>query len=125
MRQGFLIGAVVLACAAPAAAATIENFHVKTTRDFVALCDASPNSEHYVAAVNFCEGYAVGAFQYYQAQTLNSPANQFVCLPSPPPSRDEAIAAYVAWVKANPQYLEEAAVDTIFRYLAETYPCKP
>ena len=28
------------------------------------------------------------------------------------------------WAKARPQYMQNNAVDTLFRFAAETYPCK-
>ena len=31
---------------------------------------------------------------------------------------------FVAWVRARPQYMQSGAVDTLFRFAAETYPCK-
>jgi hypothetical protein len=30
----------------------------------------------------------------------------------------------VAWTKKNPQYMKDGAIDTLFRYAAETFPCK-
>jgi hypothetical protein len=30
---------------------------------------------------------------------------------------------FVAWANAHPQYMGEAPVDAVFRYLGETYPC--
>lgn len=132
MRQALLVAAALAAVplsastatAATAKAATVENFQVRTAADLVALCDARPGADNYVAAVNFCQGFGVGAFQYYQAQAADDPTSQFVCVPNPAPTRDAVIASFVAWAKAHPQYLSAAAVDTMFRYLGETYPCR-
>ena len=107
----------------PVSAATIENFRMKTAADLVDLCSADPASEHYIAAIHFCQGFGLGAYQYYLAQTADDPSSQYVCLPNPPPSRNEAMTAFVAWGKAHPQYMGEAPVDAVFRYLGETYPC--
>src|SRR3546814_8290908 len=60
----------------------------------VALCDAEPASENYVAAVHFCHGFATGAYQYHLAVVAASPDSRFVCLPDPPPSRSDAIADF-------------------------------
>mgnify|MGYP001817368618 FL=1 len=48
-----------------------------------------------------------------------------VCLPDPPPSRNDIFAMFVEWFNAHPQYLKEKAVETEFRFLMETWPCKP
>jgi hypothetical protein len=34
------------------------------------------------------------------------------------------MGGFVTWANANPQFMKDAAVDTLFRYLAEAYPCK-
>jgi Ssp1 endopeptidase immunity protein Rap1a len=120
-RTGVLIVAALLV-AAPASAADIQNFQVKTTADLVALCDTKPSSEKYVPAIHFCQGFGIGAWQYYQVQA-DDPASRFVCIPSPPPTRNEVMIAFVQWAKAHPEYMDHAPVDTLFRYLGETYPC--
>lgn len=107
----------------PATAATPDQFVARTTADFVALCSADPAEENYVAAVHFCHGFATGAYQYHQSLAAASEADRFVCPPDPPPSRSQAIADFVAWAERNPQYMSERPVESIFRHLAERYPC--
>jgi hypothetical protein len=41
----------------------------------------------------------------------------------PRPSRDETVAMFVDWAKDHPQYWDEPAVETEFRFLMETWPC--
>jgi hypothetical protein len=100
-----------------------ENFMVRTTADYVALCDSPQGSENYVAAIHFCQGFASGAYQYYLALAQHDASSRFVCPPDPTPSRNEVIANFLAWARANPQRLAEPAVESLFRYLGETYPC--
>jgi hypothetical protein len=38
-------------------------------------------------------------------------------------TRNEAVALFVAWVKAHPQYLKDFPVETEFRFLTEKWPC--
>jgi hypothetical protein len=123
MRYALLLAGAVVAGVMPASAATIENFQMKTTADLVDLCSADPASDHYIAAIHFCEGFAVGAYQYYLAQAVDDPSNQYVCAPNPPPTRNDAIVAFLAWAQAHPQFMGAAPVDALFRFLGETYPC--
>jgi Rap1a immunity proteins len=122
---GFLLAAALfIAMMSPQVrAATADDFKVRTTADYIALCSTTPDQDNYVAAVHFCEGFASGAYQYYMSFAERSPDERFVCLPDPPPTRDAAMAAFVAWVKANPSAAEDRPVDSIFHYLGETYPC--
>ena len=124
MLRAVLIALGLLAVSGAAHAATEDDFVVVDTDDLVSLCSATPDSPNGVEAINFCHGYAVGAFQYYQLLEPLSPDHQFICLLEPKPSRNEVIAGFVAWARAHPHYAGAAAVETLFRYLGETFPCK-
>ena len=104
-------------------AATTDNFMIRTTADLVALCEAQPGQDNYVAAIHFCEGFASGAYQYYLAVAQHSPTARYVGPPDPAPSRDQAIAGFLAWTHANASAMSEPAVESLFRYLGATYPC--
>ena len=105
-------------------AVTRENFLLRNTQDLVALCTPKDDDPLRDAAVGFCYGYGVGAFHFYQTQYSGPDSRPFVCQPNPPPSRAETVQQFLSWVRANPQYLNEAAVDSIFRFLKATWPCK-
>jgi hypothetical protein len=106
-----------------AAAQSPEEFKIETARDLVSLCAAEPTAPNYVAAIHFCHGFGAGAYHYYAILAEAEPGRKFVCVPQPGPTRTEAINGFVAWMKKNPQYLTGEAVDALFRYLGETYPC--
>lgn len=123
--RALLVGIVaVLAFSGAGMAQTADDFKVENTADFVDLCSADPNHPLYVAAIHFCHGFGSGAYHYYEAEAVARPDAKFVCFPTPGPTRSQVIDNFVAWVKARPQYLTSPAVDTIFRYLGETYPCR-
>jgi hypothetical protein len=48
----------------------------------------------------------------------------FVCPPELPPSRVEILSMFVAWPQAHPQAMGERPVDSLFRFLAEKWPCR-
>jgi hypothetical protein len=108
-----------------AGAASEKDFEVQTTENIVNLCTAAPDDPLYHQAVNFCHGFLVGAYRYYEAAGSGPAGLKLVCLPDPPPSRNDAFDMFVEWVKAHPQYLKEKAVETEFRFLMQTWPCKP
>lgn len=108
-----------------AGAADETDFEVKTTGALLNLCTASPDEPLHAQAVNFCHGYLVGAYHYYQAVAAGPEGIQLVCVPEPKPSRNEVIDMFVAWAKAHPQYWSESPVETEFRFLMETWPCNP
>jgi hypothetical protein len=107
-----------------AGAVSENDFKADTTEQIINLCTANPDDPLYQQAINFCQGYLVGAYKYYEAAHSGPNAPKFVCLPNPQPSRDEAIQIFMEWAKAHPQYMKEKPVDTEFRFLMEKWPCK-
>jgi len=108
-----------------ASAVSENDFTADTTEQIVDLCTANPDDPLYQQAVNFCHGYLVGAYKYYEAAHSGPKALKMVCLPDPQPTRDEAIQMFMEWAKAHPQYMKESPVEAEFRFLMEKWPCKP
>jgi hypothetical protein len=119
-----LLGVVTVLLPALAGAVTEEDFLVKTTRNLLNLCTVSADNPRHQAAVHFCHGYLIGAYAYHQAANAGAGRQPLVCLPTPPPSRNEAIRMFMAWAQDHPQYMDEAPVETEFRFLTEKWPCK-
>jgi hypothetical protein len=108
-----------------AGAVSEKDFEVQATENLINLCTAAPDDPLYHQAISFCHGYLVDAFHYYEAARSGPGGLKLVCLPDPPPSRNDAFAMFVEWVKAHPQHLKEMAVETEFRFLMQKWPCKP
>ncbi len=127
MKPKLLIITVVFLFLLPglAGAVTEKDFEAETTQAIVNLCTASADDPLYHQAVNFCHGYLVGAYHYYEAQSSGPKGIKFVCPPDPMPSRNEAIGMFIEWAKSYPQHWQERPVETEFRFLMETWPCNP
>jgi len=108
-----------------AAAVSEKDFEVQTTENIINMCTAALGDPLYHQAVNFCHGFLVGAFRYYEAAGSGPAGLKLVCLPDPHPSRNDVFDMFVEWVKAQPRYLKENPVETEFRFLMEKWPCKP
>jgi hypothetical protein len=115
---------IVLAFATPVLADVAEDYRVRSAADLVSLCGRDPSAVDYVAALNFCHGYAVGAFAYYHSVAGAYPDSKVICVNQPHPERSKVIADFVVWSKTHASYMNDRAVDTFFRYLVETFPCK-
>ena len=124
MRKAIIgiIGAVMLGGSAMAQDAS--NLTIDTAGELAAVCSIKPGSADYSEALSFCYGYGHGAFQYYKVVAMANEADKFVCPPNPPPTRAEAWKGFLAWLKKNPKYNDKPAIDVLFRYLGQTYPCK-
>ena len=127
MRQRTIILLLIIVLLVPGLAGAVseKDFEVQTTENMINLCTATPEDPLYHQAVNFCHGFLVGAYRYYEAAGSGPAGLKLVCLPDPPPSRNDSVAMFIEWVKAHPQYLNENPVETEFRFLMEKWPCKP
>jgi len=105
-------------------AASEKDFEVQTTENLINLCTASPDDPLYHQAINFCHGYLVGAYRYYEAAGSGPGGLKLVCLPDPPPSRNDTIDMFIEWVRAHPPRWQEKPVETEFRFLMQKWPCK-
>lgn len=102
---------------------TTEDFHIRSAQDLVDLCSVETDDSLYTAAIHFCHGFITGAWQFHQAQANGPEGKRFVCPPDPPPTRDQAVAMFVAWSGTHPDRMAEPAVEAFFRFLAGKYPC--
>jgi hypothetical protein len=100
------------------------NFRVTTTRDLVQLCEAIPNDAVGIAALHFCHGFAVGAYQYHQVVAAAENKSPLFCEPNPRPTRNAIIGDFVSWANQNPKVMDTPPVEGMFRYLAQRYPCR-
>ena len=119
-----LLFVAVLTATGIAVAATVEDFKVDTAQDIIDLCTTPADDPSYIAAIHFCQGYLVGAYDYHVAANAGPEGDPLVCLPNPPPSRNEAIQMFIDWAKEHPEYMKEEAVEAEFRFLTEKWPCK-
>lgn len=102
---------------------TEKDFEVQTTQNLMNLCTASPDDPLYQQAINFCHGYLIGAYHYYEAEASGPKATRSICPPDPRPSRNASIAMFIEWAKSHPQHMSELPVETEFRFLIEKWPC--
>jgi hypothetical protein len=117
-------------CAALAAGAAIASANVmesqfppRTVRDLIEICSPAKDDPIMTAAINYCHGFAQGAVIVEEAHEEHRDVRKLFCLPSPPPPSGSEITRFIAWANALPSRLDEPAVDGMFIYLAETYPC--
>ena len=118
-------GVLVGLAAAPAARSqtTEQTFLVPTAGSLAQLCgDMSPNDPMMTAAQNFCHGYMVGAYQVL-VQVNAARKKPAFCAPTPAPTRNQAIAAYVQWVDADPTKAAMAPADSVYAFLMQRWPC--
>lgn len=105
-------------------AASVQSFDLRSARDLVDLCAVAADDPMAEAAHGFCYGFLSGAGAYHRAISAGENSRPLFCLPADRPSRVETADKYVVWSRANPQHLDEAAVDNLIRFAVATWPCE-
>jgi len=128
MRLSTLAGEVALslglACSATHAAVMQGNAPPKSTADLLTLCAAQGNDPSYAAAVNYCQGFMEGAVEIALSYSAAGPrSHRPFCLPSPPPTLDQAANDFVAWANSDAARLGKPAVVGLISYLIDRFPC--
>jgi len=113
----FVLAIVLLAL--PAHAQRPLTIQARTAGELADLCGANPREPQGDARINFCHGFAQGAVDV----AMRAEKKPF-CFPTPSPSRSATLGEFAAWVRANPSHRSEPAVDGLFHFLAERFPCK-
>jgi Rap1a immunity proteins len=105
-------------------APTEQTFTVKTTSALADLCANTSGSDVLMttAAQNFCHGYLLGAYQVLE-QVNAARGKPAFCIPSPSPSRNQAIIDFVSWTRANPSEGSRPPVDGVYEFLTQRFPC--
>lgn len=105
-----------------ATAAPTEQYRVRTAGELAAVCGTPSSAADASTALAFCHGVLAGAYGFFIAAVPTE--DRFVCLPNPGPTRAQVASDFVTWMKARPNLAGDGAIDALFRYAAEAYPCK-
>ena len=111
--------AVLLAPVAQAQRGVVLQAH--TAGELAELCSANPKDPQGDAKINFCHGFAQGAILVEQRRTEGK---KLFCFPSPAPTRTATMTEFVSWVRALPEHRTPPAIEGLFQFLGERYPCK-
>lgn len=125
MKKHLVLATAALALSAGGAlAASNDDFRVTTGASLATLCSVEQGSANYTAAVHMCQGYISGVDQLHSAMT-GAGGSPLYCIPARGgPSRDQAMASFVSWVKSDPSVGALPAVEAMVRWAAKNYPCK-
>ena len=92
-----------------------------STEAFVSLCQDSTDA----MAQTFCFGFGEGVYQG-NLVTRDPKLAPVICVPPKGvgDTREQVLAEFLKWVRANPQYNKEYAATAVMRYLPIRFPCK-
>lgn len=129
MRLTTLLSAAALLAAAPAVAQVppaARGSNTATVAELAALCGTPATDPNHAGASGLCRGFIAGFAQYHAVLTQPGTRHRpLFCVPDPPPTGQQAAAAFAEWARSNPQVANELAVDGVARWFITAYPCPP
>lgn len=122
MKRYLALALLSVSLSAPAAwAAQPLSLRANTASELADLCGANPKEAAADAKINWCHGFAQGAVD---VELRRAGDKKPFCFPSPPPSRSATLAEFVNWVRSMPDHRNLGALEGLFRFLGERFPCK-
>ena len=126
VKLGAAVTGMSLALAAmpfSAGAVTEAQFPPRTVQDLIAICSPAKDDPMMTGSINYCHGYAEGAVIVEMAHARQPHGRKLFCLPDPPPPSGTELGNFIAWANEDPSRLQQPAIDGMFMYLAQKYPC--
>jgi hypothetical protein len=111
-----------IASIAPSAQAASEvAIRARTAGDLANLCAAPSREPGADARINFCHGFAQGALD---VDRKHAEEHKLFCFPANAPNRTVVMGEFVNWVRALPEHASQSAIDGLFHFFQERFPCK-
>ncbi len=114
--------AATVAQAASPNSFAFDDYQLATSGDLLDVCTLSPGHEHYAVSMAYCAGYFQGGAQFHDAVAGTPEFPRIACAPQGTKLED-LVNVFVAYAKANPQYLSERPMETVFRAVVNKWPC--
>ena len=107
-------------------AADVANFELKQTEDLYRVCSTTSDDPLYREAINFCQGFLLGAVSYHDAVTDRQNLQRLICYPATV-TRGDGMRAFVEWAashQGDQKFMGDPPVVGAVRALAHKWPCK-
>jgi Rap1a immunity proteins len=110
-----------LSLSPPARAAAPISLRASNAGELADLCSPNPREPGADSKINFCHGFAQGALD---ATRRRAEELKKYCFPSNPPPRGVVLSEFANWVRSDPAHRSQPAVDGLFNFFGERFPCK-
>jgi len=107
-------------------ATDVTHFQLKQTEDLYRVCSTTPDDPLYREAINFCEGFLIGAVSYHDAVIDRENLRRLICYPANV-TRDDGLRAFNEWAASHvsdKKFMSDPPVYGAVRGLASKWPCK-
>ena len=100
----------------------LDHYQLRTSGDLLDICTLDSSHVNYWEARGFCLGYFTGGIDLHDALAVGTDFPQLAC-PGEGVTRNDVVEAFVTYAQAHPEHLQERPMDTVFRAVADRWPC--
>jgi len=100
----------------------LDDYELDSAKDLYDICTVPASNADHAVAKAFCVGYFEGGIHLHDVLAAADDFPAIACAPDTT-TRKEVVDVFVAYAKANPQYHDERAMDTVFRAIVNKWPC--
>jgi hypothetical protein len=101
---------------------SLDDYQLRTSGDLLDICSLDSAHAQYWEARGFCLGYFAGGIDLHDALAVGEDFPQIAC-PAQGVTRSDVVETFVTYAQAHPEHLDERPMDTVFRSVADRWPC--
>jgi hypothetical protein len=101
---------------------SLDDYQLRTSGDLLDICALDDSHAQYWEARGFCLGYFAGGIDLHDALAAGREFPQIAC-PTEGVTRNDVVETFVTYAEAHPEHLNERPMDTVFRAVADRWPC--
>ena len=103
-------------------ALTTDDFELGSAKELVTICTLNRAHPSYNTAKGFCYGYVSGGGHFHR-EISRDPEFEAIACPGQDVTHDDVVQVFVTFAQENPQYMEQPAMDVLFRAVGTKWPC--
>ena len=101
---------------------SVDDFQLNSAKELVEICTLESAHPDFQTAIGFCYGFISGGGHFHDALSNGPEFDRMVCTPKGV-THDQVVKVFTTYTEDNPKFLEEPAMDVLFRAAVAEWPC--
>lgn len=101
---------------------SVDDFELDSAKELLEICTLESAHPDFETAIGFCYGFISGGGHFHRALSQGPEFDPIVCPPAEI-THDQVVKMFATYARENPKYLEEPAMDVLFRAAGAEWPC--
>ncbi len=101
---------------------SVDDFQLNSAKELLEICTLESAHPDFQTAIGFCYGFISGGGHFHDALSNGPEFDRMVCTPKGV-THDQVVKVFTTYTEDNPKFLEEPAMDVLFRAAVAEWPC--